>query len=150
MVNLPPHDRRSELIHRRAPWKSREAVELATLEGWLGSTTTACWNPSAISRQPRLRQTTTVGSPTEPWKQLNLNPTASTEPGAIQVVIRPLTLPAPQPKVSTPEGWRPKSHMLSQLFVIPARSGLVGAGRLRRFRPRRRIRSCSLLNGVIT
>ena len=74
---------KTELIYRRAPWKSREAVELATLEWVPGSTTTDYWNPSAISRRPRLRQTTTVGSPTEPWKQLNLNQTASTEPGAV-------------------------------------------------------------------
>jgi putative transposase len=27
---------KAELIHRRAPWKTREAVELATLDGCLG------------------------------------------------------------------------------------------------------------------
>ena len=38
---------KAELIHRRAPWKTKEAVELATLDGWPGSTTTGCWSPSA-------------------------------------------------------------------------------------------------------
>ena len=31
---------KAEVIHRRGPWKSKQAVELATLNGWLGSTTT--------------------------------------------------------------------------------------------------------------
>jgi putative transposase len=50
---------KAEIIHRRGPWKTREAVELATLE-WVsrGSTTSACWNPSATSRRPRPRPTT--------------------------------------------------------------------------------------------
>jgi len=30
----------AELIHRRAPWKTKEAVELATFEWVPGSTTT--------------------------------------------------------------------------------------------------------------
>jgi transposase InsO family protein len=51
---------KAELIHRRAPWKTREAVELATLEWVPGSTTTACWNRSAIYRRPKLRQTITT------------------------------------------------------------------------------------------
>jgi len=50
---------KAELIHRRAPWKTREAVELATLEWYLGLTTTACWNRSAIYRRRKLRQTIT-------------------------------------------------------------------------------------------
>ncbi len=46
---------KAELIHRRGPWKTREAVELATLE-WV-SWFIACWNRSAIYRRPKLRQT---------------------------------------------------------------------------------------------
>ncbi len=45
-----------ELIHRRALWKMRNATELATLEWWLGLTTTGS-NHSAIYRQQTLRQT---------------------------------------------------------------------------------------------
>ena len=50
---------KAELIHRRAPWKTREAVELATLEWVCWFTTTDCWNRSAIYRRPKLRQTIT-------------------------------------------------------------------------------------------
>jgi hypothetical protein len=75
---------KAELIHRRAPWKNREALELATLEWVAWFNTTDCWNPSAISLQPRLRQTTTGSSPATPWMQFNLNQPASTKPGAIQ------------------------------------------------------------------
>lgn len=37
---------KAELIHRRAPWKTKEAVEFATLEWVHGSTTIACSYPS--------------------------------------------------------------------------------------------------------
>jgi len=53
---------KAERIHRRAPWKTREALELATLQ-W-----TAWFNHqrlrSAIgsSRLPRPRQTTTINA----------------------------------------------------------------------------------------
>ncbi len=40
------------------PWKTREAVELATLEWVSWFNTIACWNPSATSRRPKPRQTT--------------------------------------------------------------------------------------------
>jgi len=58
------------LIHRRAPWKTKEAVELATLQGWPGSTTTGCSSPSATSHPQRLRQTTTGISSVKPprWR----------------------------------------------------------------------------------
>ena len=50
---------KAELIHRRAPWKTREAVELATLEWVACSTTTAYWKRWAIYRRRKLRQTIT-------------------------------------------------------------------------------------------
>jgi putative transposase len=37
---------KAELIHRRGPWRSFEAVEIATLES--GSTIAGCWSPSDI------------------------------------------------------------------------------------------------------
>lgn len=40
---------KAELIHRRGPWKTKEAVELATLGGCPGSTITACWSSSGTS-----------------------------------------------------------------------------------------------------
>ena len=80
---------KAELIHRRAPWKPRRPWSSPRWNGWPGSTTTDYSNPSAISRQPRPRQTTTGNSPVRPpqWRP-DLNPTASTEPGAIQVGVR--------------------------------------------------------------
>ena len=76
---------KAELIHRRAPWKTKESVEPRS-NGWPGSTTIDCSNPSAISRRRRLRQTTTGNSPVRPprWRS-DLNQLASTNPGAIQV-----------------------------------------------------------------
>ena len=37
---------KAEIIHRRGPWRSLEAVDFATLEcGWTGSTTGGSWSP---------------------------------------------------------------------------------------------------------
>ena len=60
---------KAELIHRRAPWKTKEAVELATLEWVAGSTTIACSNQLATSRLQKLRQTTTGNSPIRPLRK---------------------------------------------------------------------------------
>lgn len=49
---------KAQLIHRRGPWKTREAVELATLEWVSWSTTGGCSNRSATSRRSRPRRTT--------------------------------------------------------------------------------------------
>jgi transposase InsO family protein len=46
---------KAEVIHGRGPWRSFEAVEFATLEGWTGSTTAALSSRSAISRPPKPR-----------------------------------------------------------------------------------------------
>ena len=46
---------KAEIIHRRGPWRSLEAVEFATLNGWTGSTTGGSWSPSATSRRPKPR-----------------------------------------------------------------------------------------------
>ncbi|GKS95190.1 hypothetical protein AVAK2825_11665 [Acidovorax sp. SUPP2825] len=75
---------KAKLIHRRAPWKTKEAVELATLEWCRGSTTIACSNPSGISRQQKPRQTTTCNPSARPpqWRP-QLNQTASENPGSI-------------------------------------------------------------------
>src|ERR1700741_92696 len=40
---------KAEVIHRRGPWRSFEAVEFATLE-WVDSTIAGCWSRSATSR----------------------------------------------------------------------------------------------------
>ena len=61
-----------ELIHRRAPWKTRESVELATLEWATGSTIFDCWSRSVMYRRPKLRQTTGGSLPARllGWPQL--------------------------------------------------------------------------------
>ena len=51
---------KAEFIHRRAPWKTKQAVELATLEWVLGSTIIVCSSLSVTSRRRRPRQTTIV------------------------------------------------------------------------------------------
>ncbi len=79
---------KAELIHRRAPWKTKEASELATLEGCPGSTPTACSNPSATSRPQRPRQTTTSNSPAGSarwWPDLTQR--ASANAGAVQFTL---------------------------------------------------------------
>jgi len=55
---------KAEIIHRRGPWKTREAVELATLEwGCRGSTTIACLSPPDQQDDSAYR---VAGSPSEP------------------------------------------------------------------------------------
>ena len=70
----------AEIIHRRGPWRSLEAVEYATLEwvDWFNNKDR--WNPLAISRPQKLRKTTTPCW-TKPTWPLNLNQTASGNPG---------------------------------------------------------------------
>jgi hypothetical protein len=48
-----------EVIHRRGLWRSFDALDYATLEGWTGSITAGYWSRSATSRQPRQKRTTT-------------------------------------------------------------------------------------------
>jgi hypothetical protein len=74
---------KAEVIHRRGPWRSFEAVEYATLNGSTGSTTAACWSRSATSRRQRPRPTTTPLWKLKPWPR-NSNQTASGKPGAVQ------------------------------------------------------------------
>jgi len=55
--------------------------------GCRGSTTTDYSNPSDTSRLPKLRQTTIGNSPVRsPWWRHDLNQTASTKPGALQLL----------------------------------------------------------------
>jgi putative transposase len=79
---------KAELIHRRAPWKTKELLELATLEWVSWFNHHPCWSHLGIFHRPRLRQTTTANSPRRRRKQINFNQTASTNPGAIQSCLR--------------------------------------------------------------
>ncbi|MET4121971.1 hypothetical protein ABIB85_008428, partial [Bradyrhizobium sp. JR1.5] len=76
---------KAEVIHRRGPWRSFEAVEFATLEWWTGSTTDGSWSPSATSRQPKPSNATTPCWNNRPWRH-NLNQIASGKPGAVHTV----------------------------------------------------------------
>ena len=69
---------KAEIIHRRGPWRSLEAVEFATLE-WVD------WfnNRSATSRRPKPRNATTPCCKNQPW-QRDSNQIASGKPGAVQ------------------------------------------------------------------
>jgi len=65
---------KAEVIHRRGPWKTRRQSNWQRWNGWRGSTITGCSNPSAISRPPKLRQTTTGNSPNRPSQRPVLKP----------------------------------------------------------------------------
>ena len=70
---------KAELIHRRGPWKTREAVE-RPCNGCTGSTTSDCSRRSGVSRRQKLRQTTGGNLPTAtPWQRCPLKPTSLLE-----------------------------------------------------------------------
>ena len=76
---------KAELIHRRAPWKTKEAVEFATLEWVSWFNNHRLLEPIGYIRLQRPRQTTTGNSPVRPSRwQPDLNQTASSNTGAIQ------------------------------------------------------------------
>ena len=82
---------KAEVIYRRGPWRSIEAVEYATLEtkfseanGWTGSTTGGCSRRSAISHPQQPRNATTPCGTTRPWLH-NLSEMASRNPGTVQL-----------------------------------------------------------------
>ena len=74
---------KAEVIHRRGPWRSFEAVEYATLEWVDWSTTGASSRPLAISHPPKPSSATTPCWTPLPW-QHNLSRMASGNPGAVQ------------------------------------------------------------------
>ena len=49
---------KAELIHRRAPWKTKESLELATLEWVSWFTTTDCLSPTDTFPLPKLKKIT--------------------------------------------------------------------------------------------
>lgn len=62
-----------ELIHRRGPWKTKESLELATLEWAHWFTTKDYLNPSVIPLRQKLRQATTGTLPVKPPQRHDLN-----------------------------------------------------------------------------
>ena len=75
---------KAEIIHRRGPWRSKEAVGLATLDGSRGSIIIDYLSPSDIFLLPKLRQTTTAVKPSRPLPP-DSNQMASAIPGAIHL-----------------------------------------------------------------
>ena len=89
---------KAEVIHRRGPWRSFEAVEFATLEwvDWFNNR--RLLEPLATSRRPRPRSATTPRWTNQPW-QRDSSQTASGKPGAVH---RSSDLPVPAPPASSP------------------------------------------------
>jgi hypothetical protein len=77
---------KAELIHRRAPWKTKESLELATLAmGVLVQPPQAARSPSDTFPLPKLKKITIGNSPfRQPQWTPDLNQTASMKPGAGQ------------------------------------------------------------------
>ena len=70
---------KAEVIHRRGPWRSFEAVEYATLEWSTGSTIAASSRLSGISRPPKPKPTTMPPPCRSLWRH-DSNQTASGNP----------------------------------------------------------------------
>ena len=70
---------KAEVIHRRGPWRSFEAVEFATLEwvDWFNNRRR--WSPSVTSRRRKPRNATTPCWNNQPWRRKN--EMASDKPG---------------------------------------------------------------------
>ncbi len=77
---------KAELIHRRAPWKTKETVELATLEWVAWFNHHQLLEPIGYIPPAEAEANYYRHSPVRPpqWRP-DLNATASTEPGAIQI-----------------------------------------------------------------
>jgi putative transposase len=73
---------KAEIIHRRGPSRSLEAVEFATLDwvDWFNHR--GSWSPSATSRRPKPRNVTTPCGNNLSWRR-DSNQMASDEPGAV-------------------------------------------------------------------
>ncbi len=85
---------KAEVIHRRGPWKTREAVELATLEwvDWFNQQRLLepiGYIPPAAADANYYRQR---ASQAARWRH-DLNPIASAKPGAVQGGSRRLAAP---------------------------------------------------------
>ena len=75
---------KAEVIHRRGPWRSFEAVEFATLEwvDWFNNR--RLLSPSVTSRRRKPRNATTPCWNNQPWRR-DLNEMASNKPGAVEL-----------------------------------------------------------------
>ncbi|GAB9171889.1 hypothetical protein BDS110ZK25_82900 [Bradyrhizobium diazoefficiens] len=78
---------KAEVIHRRGPWRSFEAVEFATLEwvDWFNNR--RLLDPSETSRRPKPSNATTPCWNNQPRRH-NLNQMASGKPGAVDYDCR--------------------------------------------------------------
>ncbi len=100
---------KAELIYRQS-WRSREAVEIATLKWvhWYNHQRLL----SSIGYIPRqkLRQTSTSNNPVRPWRP-DLNEMASIKPGVIHVVIG-ISKRQRAPWRASPQGFRGHSRSM--------------------------------------
>ena len=74
---------KAEVIHRRGPWRSFEAVEFATLE-WVDWFNNRRLLEPIGNIPPAEAEATTPCSKTQPWRR-DSNETASGKPGAVQI-----------------------------------------------------------------
>jgi len=115
---------KAELIHRHGPWRSFEAVEFATSNGWTGSTIAGCWNPEATSLQPKLKTATTLCSNRLPW-QRDSNQTPPGNPGRFISVFRAAVA------AGSPTGfWRMSGHPAVQAALRNHHFDSLGLPRL--------------------
>jgi transposase InsO family protein len=75
---------KAELIHRRAPWKTKKSLELATLEWVSWFNHTGCLNPLDIFPLQKLKKTTIGTLSVKPPPRNDLTQRAYLKPGAIQ------------------------------------------------------------------
>jgi hypothetical protein len=77
---------KAEVIHRRGPWRSFDAVEFATLEwvDWFNNR--RLLEPIGNIRRPRPRSTTTPRWTNQLWRR-DSNQTASGKPGAVHNLL---------------------------------------------------------------
>jgi transposase InsO family protein len=77
---------KAEVIHRRGPWKTAEAVELATLEWVAWFKHHRLLEPIGNILRQMLRQTTIVNLPSRPLPS-DSHHRASTKPSAVQFLL---------------------------------------------------------------
>jgi transposase InsO family protein len=85
---------KAEIIHRRGPWKTRESVELATLEWVAWYNHERLMQPLGYLPRQKLMQSTIGNSPVRSQWRLDLNPTASALPGAVHSLMKKGLIPA--------------------------------------------------------
>ena len=85
---------KTEVIHRRGPWRTWRRSSSPPSNGWTGSTTAACSSPSATFRPPRPKHATMLKLEDDRHGGVTQAKPASGKPGAVQIapVVSPWAL----------------------------------------------------------